>query len=300
MRESSKGLLHACTTAFMWGILPFLLTPIFRQVEVVSVIWFRFTTSFLLVLGLLRWQGQLDVKSLPRLHSSVWLAGVFLSVNYFGFSYGLSLTNAASAQILIQSGPIFFAVLSFFVFREHLRRVQLIGVGVALIGFGLFWKDQAKHLLAAISEFNRGLLWIAIGGFSWGVYALFLKQANQRHPPQVVNLGIYLLSAILYTPLAHYGNFASIGPGTSALLVSTALNTFIAYGCLSEAVKRLSAAKVSLIICLNPLLTLFIIQASAFSGLTLPKHEELHLGSWIGALCVIVGAVLVVRGREES
>lgn len=299
MTEPSKGLLFAFTTAFMWGILPFLLTPLFQHAQVISIIWFRFTASFLLLMGWLRWQGALDLKGLRHLHWSVWLAGVCLSLNYYGFSYGLSLTNAASAQILIQSGPIFFAVLSLFVFRERLKRMQWLGVLLALLGFAIFWKDQVKHFLEAIARYNAGLLWIAIGGVSWGIYAVLLKWANQRHPPQVVNLGIYLLSAITYAPLVRYSDFGQAGPGTYALLISTSLNTIVAYGCLSEAVKRLSAAKVSLIICLNPLLTLFIIQCASVAGWSLAKREQLHLGSWIGAFFVIAGAVLVVRGREE-
>jgi drug/metabolite transporter (DMT)-like permease len=76
-------------------------------------------------------------------------------------------------------------------------------------------------------------------------------------------------------------------------------NTLIAYGALGEAFKRLPAYQVSLIITLNPLITLVAMAAlRPFAPSWLPKDRVGTLG--YGAALLVVGGVIQVLRKAPA
>jgi drug/metabolite transporter (DMT)-like permease len=235
-----------------------------------------------------------------QLSFSVFAAGVLLSLNYFGFSYGLSLTTASTAQVLIQSGPLIFTLLGLLVLKERLSRIQIFGLLLASLGFLIFYRDQLESFIGSISSYQKGVFWVFMGGVSWGAYAIFHKFACRRHDPQQINLMIYFVGSVLYLPFLNFEELVGLSRTTWILLMIASLNTVLAYGSLSEALKRMSAAKVSIILCLNPILTMLISALGSFLGLSWMQHEVLREFAWLGAGLVILGAVCVVSGKEKG
>jgi drug/metabolite transporter (DMT)-like permease len=290
----------AIFTAFLWAILPFVLVPLFQAVDVLHVISFRFVFSFAVVFSFLGFRYRWKWKRIFQWSLPVLAAGLLLSLNYFGFSYGLSLTTASTAQILIQSGPLIFTVLGLFVLKERLSKVQILGLALACVGFLLFYEDKIQNFLGSVANYKEGVFWIFVGGLSWGVYAIFHKIACRRHDPQQINLMIYLTGSILYVPWLSPTNLISLSTSVWLLLLFASVNTVLAYGSLSEALKRMPSTKVSLILCLNPILTMLISEIGTAFEISWLGTEVLQEMAWVGGGLVILGAILVVSGKEVA
>ncbi len=292
-------MLFAIGTAFLWAILPFALVPIFARLDVPSVIGFRFAFSFVILFLWLGFKNNWKLKKIFAWSPMVLAAGALLALNYFGFSHGLSLTTASTAQILIQTGPLIFTLIGLFVFREKLNPVQIFGMALASVGFLLFYEEQLSNLLEGAQSFNLGVFWVFVGGLTWGVYAVFHKLAAKKYAPQTINMSIYALATLLYLPFVKVQEFEKADSLLWALLIFSGFNTVFAYGFLSEALKRTSATKVSLIICLNPILTMIISEVASQLDLHGIRHDNLKSMAWMGAICVVVGAIFVVSGKPK-
>ena len=119
MKPSSKGLLYASFTALLWGFLVIALKVAVYELKPVTVVWFRFSIAFiLLLLSLVIFDKNL-VKSVRKLPGMVFIAGILLGLNYLGFIAGLQKTTPGTAQIFIQIGPVSLAIAGIVFFGER-------------------------------------------------------------------------------------------------------------------------------------------------------------------------------------
>lgn len=226
-------------------------------------------------------------------------AGFLLAINYVGFMKGLEHTSPANAQVLIQFAPILFAIFGTLLFRERLTKRQWLGLGLACFGFAFFYSQQLENLLVSAGEYVKGNLFILIGALSWAVYALFNKSAVQGRSPQEVSMYVYGVAALVLFPTADLSSFVEFSWQVWLLFGFLAFNTIVAYGCLSEAMKRLKSATVSVVIILNPLITIAVIYLSNLFQLDLDMEKPLSLLTLLGALAILMGAILVVLGKPN-
>lgn len=225
-------------------------------------------------------------------------AGLFLALNYFGYMQGLDYSSASFAQILIQSGPLMLATIGVFYFKEQLSALQISGLILALIGFSLFYIDQSTSYQA--TSFKLAIIWLFIGGFTWALYASFQKQLAKTINPQLMNLAVFFTASIALLAMADFSDFNSLNLQQFLIYLFLGFNTFAAYGALAEALKRAPAAQVSLIIALNPLLTILILQACHKLNLLPIPPEPVSLIGIAGVACVVSGVILTVKKKARA
>jgi len=295
-----KGVLFACLTAFLWGFLPIFLKVSLKYLEPSSIVWFRFTfaASILFIYFLIMDRKQLQIFKRPPF--LLVIAALGLGLNYMGFLQGVNYTSPSNAQIIIQTGPILLALVGFVVYKERLNNKQIGGFAIAGIGLILFYQNQLQGFLNDPQAFNKGFLWIEIGAVAWVLYAALQKKLVQKHPAQTLNMFLYGLPALLYTPTVDFPAFANLSFPIWLIVIFLGLNTLIAYGALAFAFKYTEAYKVSIIVTLNPIITL--ITMAVLSGLQVDwiKTENLDPISMIGAVCVIGGAIIAVFFAREN
>jgi drug/metabolite transporter (DMT)-like permease len=265
-----------------------------REVPVLTIVWFRFSFAFLFLALFVarRRAGRLRVLVRPPLLGV--LAALALTLNYIGYLAGLDRTTPSNAQILIQTAPLMLALIGVFFFKERMNRGQVVGVLVALSGFFLFALDQHHSRSVAASTFWTGNLIIFGAALAWALYAALQKVLTQRgHAPQDLNLVFYLLPALLLVPWADFGVLRELSLGLWLLMAFLGANTLLAYGFLGEALERLPAWQVSLIITLNPLITLA--SMAVLGALELDWVPADHVGTLgYGAALMVVGGVVWV------
>jgi drug/metabolite transporter (DMT)-like permease len=293
----------AITTALNWAVLAIVLKFSLHTLPLGSVVWARMALAFVLLAVIFLWHrpGALRILYHPPWLGLIAAAGI--ACNYFGFMKGVELTGASNAQIMIQIAPLSFAVVSVFIFREIPTRLQLAGLLIAAAGFGFFYWDQMLVSMRELGRFQGGNLWLILAAMTWTLYAVLQKKLLKFHRPQELNLLIYGASALLLLPsaeLGHLFNMPHFGWIEVGVLAFLALNTVVAYGALTEALARIPAREVSVILAMNPLLTLAIMAYLARAKVAWISAEPIAWRGLLGAFLVVAGVILTVSARPRT
>lgn len=300
MSNNTKGLLYAGFTAFLWGFLAIALKVSVYDLKPVTVVWFRFSFAFLLLLiSLLIFDRNLipSVKKLPGL---VFVASFFLGLNYLGFISGIKHTTPGTAQVFIQIGPVSLAIAGVLLFKEKFTLRHLIGLMVLLVGFGLFYSVIIDNKGVPNQNLNRGIIYIILGGLSWASFSIIQKIMVRKHNPNHLNLVIYGLCAIGFLPFAEIGRIPHLSLNEWLLMAFLGLNTFLAYGSLALALKYAEANKISMIITLNPVLTFIVMAILELMAVNWIVYEKFTYISVFGALLALTGVMIVVIKRKNN
>ena len=145
-------------------------------------------------------------------------------------------------------------------------------------------------------DFHIGSLWVFGAAVAWGFYAILQKELVKLINPQELNIIFYGVCFFLFLPLANFKTLSSLEPNQWGIMISLGINTLVAYGLIGEALKRIPANQVGVIITLNPLLTLIFIWAINKMGWNFIQKENLTLAGVLGALLFLAGAILVITG----
>ena len=301
MPNHLKGIIFASITAFFWGFLAIALKVATDSFNVTNLVWFRFTFAFIVMVGYFAFKDPQKLRILIHPPLLALLAALGLALNYYGFTSGINHTSPSTAQIVIQLGPISLGLVGYLFFKEKIGKTQIMGFGVAFIGLAFFYYNQVSKIIdSEINVFNMGFMWIVIAALAWLTYASLQKILVKKHDSQMLNLIIFGLPALIYTPFVSFGDFQGIGLNNWLLLLFLGANTVIAYGCLSMAFKYTDVNKVSVIITLNPIIT-FIVMAILYQmDVSWINAEKMDLHTWLGALMVITGAVMVVYFKKKE
>lgn len=295
----NKGILFAAITALVWGFLPIKLKVALGFADAFTIVWFRFAIAFLFLSLFYLTKNREALKILFRPPILAIIAALALAFNYYGYIHGIALTTPGSAQIIIVSGPMSLALAGFLFFGEKINRYQILGFLVLLLGFVLFYFDKISGLTNT-ADFNIGSLWVLSAGLSWGLYAALQKKLVRSYNPQQLNLVFYGLSTLIYLPTVNFPQISTFNFNQWGLMILLGLNTLIAYGCIGEALKRIPANQVGVIVTLNPLLALMTIGILTNLGFTFIDPENLGILGISGAVLFIVGAILVIsRGKKD-
>lgn len=285
----------ATITALSWAVLAIGLKLALKTFSSGTIVWFRMSVAvaMLLVFALIWRRHWLKILWPPP--PLAFLSGILITCNYYGFMKAVELTTASNAQIMIQFAPLGFAAASIFIFKEIPTRLQIAGMLTAVTGFGFFYWDQILISMDQVENFQLGNAWVLFAALTWIGFALLQKALLKKYAPQQFNFLIYLVAAIFLLPVADLGEInPSLGVLDLLLVVFLGINTVVAYGALSEALIRIPASHVSLIIALNPLLTIFIMTTLTQMEVEWIKGEPIHWRGFIGALLVVTGVIMTV------
>ena len=290
----SYGVLMAVTAGVLWGLVPIVLKYLLSVCSIGTIIWFRFTTSFLVLVAVyaVKDPGSFRVIKKPPLLGI--LAGLALAANYFGSTMGVHLTSPSNAQVLGQIGPLLLTVAGMVYFKERLNPKQKFGLVLTLCGFIFFYQDQIRGLLIDRGTYIRGDLWIVFGSSIWAVFAISQKILVRRMTPQQANLIIYAVAALVFFPQVRFHEFGQLPWLGWALLCFMGANTLVAYGALAVALKLIEANQVALVVVLNPIITMACMAFLSTHQLGWLGVENITIVGYFGAGAMLAGVGLVV------
>ena len=100
---------------------------------VIAALRLTFATILLAPLALIRHRDEIK-----RLTQAEWLlavsSGIFLAVHFATWISSLEFTSVASSVVFVSTGPLWVALLSPMLLKEHISRTAIIGLGLALVG----------------------------------------------------------------------------------------------------------------------------------------------------------------------
>ncbi|MDA3928071.1 MAG: DMT family transporter [Prolixibacteraceae bacterium] len=300
MTNNTKGVLYALTTMLFWGFLAIALKIAVREIEPFTIVWIRFSIAFIFLFTYFLISDRKQLRILLKPPPKLIIAALALGVNYIGFMLGIKYTSPSNAQVIIQIGPIILAIAGVVLFKEKIKKIQLLGFVVVILGFALFYSQQLRSMFFTPADFNKGVIFTVIGALAWVTYAILQKYLVKDYPPQTLNLFLFGLPALLYLPLANFENLGSISIAWWGLLLFLGANTLIAYGGMTAALKYLDANKVSTIIINNPIITFLAMAIFTFFDVSWIQHENFSPLVWLGATLFIAGAFVVVRSGKKN
>lgn len=289
----------AIITAVSWSVLAIALKFALHKFSSGTIVWLRMILAFAFLLPLFAWKRPQWLSILVRPPWKGLLAGVLIAGNYYGYMKGIELTTASNAQIMIQLAPMTFAALSIYLFHERPTFLQALGMLTAVAGFGFFYWDQILISWNDMSRFQEGNLWLLFAAATWAVFAVLQKVLLRNYSAQQFNLLIYGLSALLLAPTTTWSELSPAGFWDWMLISFLALNTVVAYGALSEALTRIPASHVSVVISCNPLLTLLIMAYLAWMNVQWIAAEPIYWRGYLGAVLVVTGVILTVSAPRR-
>ena len=294
-----KGVLYACSTAFLWGFLAIALKFTVGKIDVMSIIWVRFLVAFVLLSVFLFFTDRESLKILKRPPVLALIAALGLAFNYYGYMEGLKLTTPSNAQIIIQIAPLLLVVVGFIVYKEKIKKVQGLGFLFAACGFVLFYKDQFDKQTDGGAVYDKGVILVVLAALAWVVYAALQKKLVQKYSPQSINLILYLVATVIYVPMADFPAIGALSWPIFLLLFFLGMNTLLAYGFLAEAFKYTAANKIGIIVTLNPIITLVTMAILGAMEVTWIKAENISYLGITGAGLLVTGAILVISAGRK-
>ncbi|MEH6583392.1 MAG: DMT family transporter [Halioglobus sp.] len=294
------GLTFSLVTAIMWGGLPIALKVVLGEMDSLTVTWYRFSISAVIAL---LWYGRHSVDAIRRLLSPpLWplslLAIAGLLANYIFYLLGLDQTTAEAAQILIQLAPLMLLVGSVWLFKEPFSALQWLGVMAFTLGLLLFFHHRLRALASVEESYLLGMLLLILASITWASYGLAQKQLLKQVKANDLLLLIYIAGALCFLPGSSPGQIQQLDGFGLIVLAFVSLNTIIAYSSFGLAMTHWEASRVSAVITLAPLLTLFFVFLSNGFYPGFIQTEPLDWVNWLGAVLVVGGSTLAALGNR--
>ena len=295
----TRGILYACITALMWGVLAISLKVMLRDMSPASVVFARFSIAFVLLFIYQAWRNPSSLAIFRKPPILLPLAAIFLSYNYFAFVEGLKYLSPSTSQVFIQVGPVFFAIGGFVLYKEEATRRHLVGFLMLIAGFSLYYYEQVHGKPSGNTSFGKGMAFILTGGLSWAGFALIQKKLLDTHRANDLNLFIYGFCAVLFLPFFDFHSTAHLDAAAWGNLVFLGLNTLIAYNCFALAMHYTDANKISVIVTLNPIITFILMFILGLLQVRWIEKETFTLLNVSGAVIALAGVLLVVTMRRK-
>jgi drug/metabolite transporter (DMT)-like permease len=290
----SKGIFYASIAAVMWAVLAVALKVSSNRIDSATIVCFRFLLAFIILLIYMLIRYPKEIKILFKPPWMLVVGSVGLAWNFFGYMQGVHITTPINAQVYIQIGPVLFALGGIFIYKEKITWIHIVGFLVVVLGYFLFYFEQMGASSANGPLYFKGVLLILSAGATWAVYAILQKFLVSAYTPNQLNLFIFGFCSVLFLPFARFQQLENLPVSDWMLLVHHGLNTIFAYGSIALAIKYMEANKVSLIVTLNPILTVIIMYFLGVAGVNWIAPEHFSILSTVGAALALSGAAFVV------
>ncbi len=293
-----RGILLSIVTALLWGVLPIFLKVTLQDFHAGTISWFRFLFALLILAAIMQWKSYKPLNIFRKLPWMGVLGGACLSANYYWVTVGVDLSGPSNMAVLIQTASIFLVLAGVYVFHEPLTLRQTLGIVIAGSGLFFFFYDQQSHT-QYVGDYYYADFLIILAGLVWVGYMISQKFLSLQYGAQSLNLLVYAVATLTLIGGVEWEDFTRAGLIAWLSLIFCGINTLLAYGALAEAVKYIPLALISVIISLNPLITLLgmkVLPEMEFFGL---QADPISLLGYLGGMIAVAGVVLVVYRGEK-
>lgn len=201
------------------------------------------------------------------------------------FTFGISLTSAASTGLVFTTAPVWGMVLGFVLGLERPSWRGVVGVGLCILGVGIVFYGG----LSSVEDSLLGDLVILLAAVSVGAYTVFSMPVLERHSPLAVATYPTLFGgpAILILSLPYLGDveWGSLGLGPwAALVYSAVLATAFAFAAWQRGISRIGANRV--------LVYQYLITLTGVTSGIVFFGENLSIEKIVGGAVILVGVYL--------
>ena len=205
---------------------------------------------------------------------------------------GIQMAGASIAAILVcLLSPVLITLLSTIIFKQHLGKKQVFGIGIAALGTVIVVTGGTISF-PGDREFLLGSLILLFTPVLWATYSLVGKKIMDRYSPFLVVAYVNVLGGLCLIPFSLAENsfcqiFTMSLSGWLAILFLAVACSLLGYYIWFYVMKQVGAAITSSFLFAEPLVT--VLFAIMFVG------EELGMFILAGGFLIFIGVYLVAR-----
>jgi drug/metabolite transporter (DMT)-like permease len=189
--------------------------------------------------------ATLRPSALRKFSWTAFFGGIAYMVTVVLFVIATKLTTAANAIFLQYTAPIYIALISPWLLRERVRRLDWILIGLAFGGIALFFCDRLSF--AGI----WGVIAALASGFSYAWLTMLLRREKSASPEAAVFIGnlmtVLVAAPAMWPPV-------NLGHNWPWLLALGVLQLTIPYLLYAKAIRHVRALDASIISMIEPIL----------------------------------------------
>jgi drug/metabolite transporter (DMT)-like permease len=205
---------------------------------------------------------------------------------------GIQMAGASIAAILVcLLSPVLISVLSVIIFKEHLKKKQAFGIGIAALGTFIVVMGGAVGF-SGDREFLLGSLILLFTPVLWAAYNLLGKKMIEKYDAFLVAVYVNVLGGVCLIPFSLAENslyriFTMSLNGWLAILFLAVTCSLLGYYIWLYVMKQVGPTITSSFLFAEPLVT--VLFAIMF------VEEKLGMFIPMGALLIFIGVYLVTR-----
>ncbi|MCX7208236.1 MAG: DMT family transporter [Proteobacteria bacterium] len=280
-------------TVFFWGAVFHIGKYVVQFLSPMVVGSWRFIIAGLMLFAFVSLREKWDIQALrnnirPLLFMSV--IGI-MGVN-FSLFYGLQLTSAINAGLIMALSPILTAVLTAFFQKESLNQQQILAMGLSFFGVAIVVSGGSLQAIRDL-HFALGDALVLIASFSWALYSAIPKRFVHGVSPLHTTTVTIIVGAILMTAisasLSH--DFYTLPDWNvlAAILIMAFFCTALAFVWWSEGLRKIGPAQGAIFMNLAPIFATLI---------AIALGQTPSLPQFIGMILIISG--VVYNSRKPS
>lgn len=285
------GPAYLAVAASIWGGMYVVSKVVLNVVPPLELVWLRYLVALvtLAFVGIVTGQSwRIKGKHIPLI-LFIGFIGYFISI--WAQFVGTKLSTAQMGAVITSATPAFMAIFAHFLLGERVTFRKAASVCLATIGM-LF----VVGIGSIDRSFQLGGLALVVAALSWALMSVLVKKVPKEYPQLVITTYAILAATIAMTPLA----INQINPAELYLLLQPTVMWGILYiGMAATAgaflfwnkgLQMVDASRGGIYFFFQPLVGTLL--GWLFLG------EQVGLGFCVGALMILAGVLLVIKGEE--
>lgn len=250
-----------------------------------TIAFFRalFGCLFLCTL-LIRFREPLNLAAYRPSMPMLVVLGVIVSMTVTLYTYSIQHTTAANAALLVNSAPIYVALLAPVILKEPPARHTWIGLGLAIVG--MVCVSNPAHIRLDSGSFS-GILAGAVSGLTYAMVIIISRWLRGRVGGLTQTLWSNAIVALLLLPWALQSSGAAVITNLPTLIPLGIFSLGLSYLLYFQGLQRIRAQVVSVVALLEPV-------SGVLLGLIFFAEVPGLLG-WIGGLLILASIYLISR-----
>ncbi len=260
--------------------------------------FFRLAIGSLVLVPLALAQRRDDVRLSRADRWNIFWMGLCGFAGAFAFgNWGLRLSTATNAALLITVEPVSLILLSPLVLGERLTRREGVGALLTVVGATVVVLNGIPGASVAIAPHWRGDLLLVLSGLAYAGYSLFGRDVLARHQAVPVTAWSILWGLAVMAPFTvaeWVGGDRPEWTGTVMLgtLYLGSVITALGYLLWNWGLERVEAPRLAIFVNIQPL-------AGALLGVV-ALHEALTVYTVAGGVLILAGVHTAVRARRAQ
>ncbi|MCD6510830.1 MAG: DMT family transporter [Thermoprotei archaeon] len=262
MRSRRKGYLGILGTLILWSWAVIFIKILASYFDPITQNFYRYSSAALALTIISASLSNTRKHVRLKITWTLIVPAVMVFLYQIFTVYGIYMTEATIAALLMRTNVIFTNAMSFLLFEEERRligtRKFMLGLLIAFIGIiGVTLRDS--HDIGALT-IDLGALMVLLGTIFWASYTVSVKISLREADPLILTTIVFSLASLFFLPvtllLGDIGLVMKVSPDVNLMLIGSGIlcvgiGNFLNY----IAIMELGVAVTASLQLMTPLLT---------------------------------------------